>query len=343
MSAPRPLWDCFQANRRSVLDIPLNEYSVAIWIYHNGPDRVAWAVPQTGTTCEFCGKEWTVLAAEFVAHRSAQSGQSSEPPLFLHRCRIAHATEQMHNPGDEAPECSLNRLEEAWEVACAKAHPRHAGPDFNGRHCSECDYTLQACRFHRWASNTEVSRCRSCLRNSRISKVIKLAIKLPGIGNVPAKVSASLAFDGVLLSELAVASPEEDMGSAFRLLASVFGDSVAVWLQFLHDRVLCDIHGAARIVSDGTLARSGDRPDLTVGSRLYPDYPFPWAVAGLRTFRLQFVVEIQGKSFSFPQEHLRTAAQFIGAHMAEAVASGDRALACRIIGNCLSYADNSAL
>ena len=69
MSAPRSLWDCFQANRRSVLDIPLNEYSVAIWIYHNGPDSFAWAVPQTGTTCEFCGKDWTVLAAEFVAHR----------------------------------------------------------------------------------------------------------------------------------------------------------------------------------------------------------------------------------------------------------------------------------
>ena len=119
MRALRSLWDSFQANRRSVLDIPLNEYSVAIWIYHNGPDRVAWTVPQTGTLCEFCGKEWTALATEFFAHRSAQSGQSSEPPLFLHRCRIAQATEQMHDPGDEAPECSLNRLEEAWEVACA--------------------------------------------------------------------------------------------------------------------------------------------------------------------------------------------------------------------------------
>ena len=133
------------------------------------------------------------------------------------------------------------------------------------------------------------------------------------------------------------------MEGAFRLLASMFGDSVAVWLQFLHDRVLCDRHGAARIVSDGTLARSGDRPDLTVGSRLCPDYPLPWAVAGLRTFRLQFIVKIQGNSSNFPQEHLRKAAQFIGAHMAEAVAAGDRTLACRIIGNCLSYADNYAL
>ena len=335
MAEVTPLWESFRIGWQLVLDLPLREYGLAIWLYDNGADRAAWTVPHTGTHCEYCGREWAELQAAFISHCVPL-----EEPKFLHRCRIAQTSEQMSDPGDEEPACSLDRQDPSWEVACVKAHPRQVGPSFNGMHCVKCDYTLQVCRFHRWASLEGINRCRSCLRDYRLSKVITIRTRVPGVGNGPATVSACFAIDGALLSVLEVAFPENTMPGAFQRIWSIYGDSIATWLQYLHNQVIKDCSGTARILTDGSSALVSERPELSVGRFPYPEYPLDWAVSGLRTFRITLIVEIQRNSHNFPQEHLRKAAQLIACDLAEAVTTGHKDLASRIRWDCLSYAGN---
>ena len=120
--------------------------------------------PPPGYCCLGCQVNWQSLISRWTTF---QQIRGLPPTPLIHRCRYSQF------PGRD--DCDSDHRYEHWEIACPTAWRAPSGSlqRFNGFRCFRCNFNLQFCYRHKWASPA-THPCRGCMYDTRPTELFTI-------------------------------------------------------------------------------------------------------------------------------------------------------------------------